>query len=429
MSRTAVINDFFETVTVRGIGLLTRAASTASTPVGRSVETCRWLLSTKGEASGLAMSHQILTDYGNFSEDEKTEFFLQVADAFSYDPAAIKASSEAYLNDPSPAHVKALHEATSPSFRKLISRLNQKPSATLQIIHMRADLLTRVKANPELKPLDEAFRDVLEAWFNRGFLGLRVIDWQTPAAVLENVIKYEAVHGMKDWNDLGRRIKPKDRLIFGFFHANLEDEPLIFVEVALTKSTPDAIGPILSEDREPLEVRDADTAVFYSISNCQVGLRGVPLGNFLIKQVVQYLQAEYPQLTDFVTLSPIPKLGAWLREKTQEFGVAVEDLDALKSMSMKNKDTQVLLNRAANFLVNEKSKDGLPADPVCRFHIGNGARLERLNWLAHDDEKGLKSSATIMANYRYLVDEIEKNHEAFVNDGAVSVSPEIRKLL
>lgn len=429
MARTATINDFFESVTVRGLSLLSRGSGAENTAVQAAVENCKWLLSSKGEASGLALSHQILQAYAEFSEDEKTEFFKVVTAEFAVDRAKVSAAAEKFLQSRSAEDANALNVASTSQYEILISRLNQRPSATLPIIHMRADLLRRLRENPELRPLDASFRDVLQAWFNRGFLGLRVIDWQTPAAILENVIKYEAVHGMKDWNDLGRRIKPKDRLIFGFFHANLEDEPLIFVEVALTKSTPDAIGPILSEDREPLEVRDADTAVFYSISNCQVGLRGVPLGNFLIKQVVEYLRAEYPQLEDFVTLSPIPKLGEWMRENLNSDDLPMDDLDQIRTLDVKGKTAQKLLSAAAKFLVEEKAKDGLPIDPVCRFHIGNGARLERLNWLAHDDEKGFKSSVTVMANYRYLVDDIEKNHEAFANEGSVAFAPEIKKLL
>lgn len=425
---TSPINEFLSTVADRGLSLLGKSIGSKNLGVKGTVELCSRLISSRGNASGLALSYQILKTYGGFTAEEKKSFFESILDRFSCDQEQAAACATAYLESKSTTDLEQLAQAATPQYANLISRLNQAPSSTMHILNMRTDLLGLLREVPELKTLDQAFIAVLSAWFNRGFLGLRSIDWQTPAAILENIIKYEAVHGIADWNDLGRRIKPQDRMIYGFFHPNLQDEPLIFVEVALTDRIPNAIGPILSEDREPIDPKNATTAVFYSISNCQDGLRGIPLGNFLIKQVVEDLRQRFPQLKEFVTLSPIVKFGNWVRGQEDYAGLLPEELTDLEGNAEASAQFEkALIPAAAWFLSEVKAKDGKPSDPVCRFHIGNGARLERLNWVAHMNDKGFASSYGIMANYKYIIDDIEKNHEAFESDNTVTVTASIKK--
>ncbi len=426
MALVTPLNDFFGTVADRGLALLGISSLGKTSSVEGTIDLCKRFMSTKGNASGLALSYQILKSYEAFSDEQKTDFFQLVLSSFSTDIELAKEAAQIFVETQSIQDLDHLKSVTRPQYAQLIALLNQTPAATMKILHMRSDLLIRLREHPELRTLDAEFVKVFSAWFNRGFLGLRNINWQTPAAILENVIKYEAVHGITDWDDLGRRIKPADRMIYGFFHPNLADEPLIFVEVALMGDTPNAISPILTETREPIDPSKATTAVFYSISNCQNGLRGIPLGNFLIKQVVEDLKTRFPHLKDFVTLSPIVKFGDWARAHEDYSALLTDDinLDSLQADDLE----KTLMPAAAKFLSSIKAKDGKPLDPVCRFHIGNGARLERLNWAARLDDIGLTTSYGIMANYRYIIDDIEKNHEAFETDGTVTVSNNVKKL-
>jgi malonyl-CoA decarboxylase len=268
---------------------------------------------------------------------------------------------------------------------------------------------------------------------------LRRIDWTTPAHILEKIIRYEAVHEISDWNDLRRRIEPPDRRCFAFFHPALVDEPLIFVEVALTATMPAAIAPILAEKRDPLAPKQATTAVFYSISNCQAGLGGVSFGNFLIKQVVEDLCRELPNLKTYVTLSPVPGFGAWL-DRELDAGPAsvlpVEDRQTLAGTSKagwhldeEGLETvrKALMPAAAHYFLRAKTSAGRPLDPVARFHLGNGARLERVNFPGDLSAKGLRQSRGMMVNYLYDLDTIEKHHEAFANQGAVIASSTVTR--
>ena len=270
---------------------------------------------------------------------------------------------------------------------------------------------------------------------------LRRIDWQTPAAILEKIIAYEAVHAIKGWDDLRRRLDPKDRRCFAFFHPSLVDEPLIFVEVALADDMADSIASLIEDASDPDGKTEPTTAIFYSISNCQDGLRGISFGNFLIKQVVEDLAREMPTLKTFVTLSPVPQFARWLASvvNEDETGLITPELrQVLQNLS----DTHwiwdpervqtlegPLTQLAAHYLVNAKSSDGRPVDPVARFHLGNGARLERINWLADTSAKGLRESHGIMVNYRYDLKEFERNHEAYANEGVVATSRSVRSLL
>jgi len=270
-------------------------------------------------------------------------------------------------------------------------------------------------------------------------LVLRHIDWSTPAIVLEKIIRYEAVHEIRDWEDLRARIDPPDRRCYAFFHPALVDEPLIFVEVALTEDIPDAIAPILAAEREPLPLKRAATATFYSISNCQRGLSGVSFGHFLIKQVVEEISREMPRLSTFVTLSPVPGFARWLageRAKEQSAALPAEDRVKLAALDVPRWWEQTgaeelrepLLRAAASYFLGARTKRGVPLDPVARFHLGNGARLEQLNWLADASEKGLSQSHGLMVNYLYDLEEIEKNHEAYAEGRTIVASTSIRRL-
>jgi malonyl-CoA decarboxylase len=278
---------------------------------------------------------------------------------------------------------------------------------------------------------------LLASWFNRGFLVLRRIDWSTPANILEKIIRYEAVHEIRDWDDLRRRIDPIDRRCYAFFHPALVDEPLIFVEVALTESIPGAIAPLLAEDRQLVPVERARTAVFYSISNTQRGLGGISFGNFLIKQVVEELRRELPKLENFVTLSPVPGLMRWVKQAgdvpvTDEDRALLEHLenpDWFENVELATQLRSVLEPLAAYYFLKAHTPKGRLIDSVARFHLGNGARLERINWLGDLSPRGLRESAGFMVNYLYRLEDIEKNHEAYANQGTVAASSAVKKLL
>ena len=338
-----------------------------------------------------------------------------------------------------PASLQTLFRTVEPPRQELFRRLNLAPGGTAALVAMREDLLKYGSDDDELKSVDNDFEHLLGSWFNRGFLVLRHIDWSTPADILERIIRYEAVHEIQGWDDLRRRVQPSDRRCFGFFHPSLVDEPLIFVEVALTQEIPASIQNLLAEDRTMLPAGQATTAVFYSISNCQLGLRGISFGNFLIKQVVEDLSRELPSLKTFVTLSPAPTFGAWLSRVMDNSAFAgIPDLDttalaALRSPAWHQDAIQVerlrplMLGLAAIYYLRAKSPSGKPVDPVARFHLGNGARLERLNWPADVSTKGLRESYGLMVNYLYDLRYIEANHEAFVNEGAIIASDAVHR--
>jgi malonyl-CoA decarboxylase len=289
----------------------------------------------------------------------------------------------------------------------------------------------------DLAALDRDVVHLLSSWFNRGFLVLRRIDWSTPANILEQIIRYEAVHEIRDWNDLRRRIDPIDRRCYAFFHPALVDEPLIFVEVALTETIPGAIAPLLAEDRPLVPTERARTAVFYSISNTQRGLGGISFGSFLIKQVVEELRRELPKLENFVTLSPVPGFMQWLKQASDvpvsdEERVLLENLDKpdwFENPELAAQLRAVLEPLAAHYFLKARTPKGRLIDSVARFHLGNGARLERIDWLGDLSPKGLRESAGIMVNYLYRLEDIEKNHEAYANQGEVIASGTVKKLL
>jgi malonyl-CoA decarboxylase len=316
--------------------------------------------------------------------------------------------------------------------------MNMAPGGTGALIAMRSELTAHLHDEPELRLLDADLRHLFASWFNRGFLELRRIDWQSPAAVLEKLIAYEAVHEVKGWDDLRRRLAP-DRRCFAFFHPALPGEPLIFVEVALVQGLATAMPPLLARETDEAAARAqaarADTAIFYSISNCQDGLRGISFGNFLIKQVVEELQAEFAQLKRFSTLSPVPGFRRWLMQRLAQGGdpgtALLPELERdgwWHDLAQSEKLRPVLMRLCALYLTRQPSP-GSRVDPVARFHLGNGARLERINWLGNAARRAIQESFGIMVNYLYDHDSIEDNHEAFVRDGTIVRSPDVDALL
>lgn len=436
-------NDFFSdlmaSITERGRNLLGRAPAAASGggSVTDLIALCDALLSGRGEASGTAIAREVLDDYRALDKNDRAAFFEALARNYGPDADRLAKAVETWRAAPDDADAGALHFASEPQRQELFRRLNRAPGATHELVSMRADLLDLTKNRKDLATVDRDLVHLLSSWFNRGFLVLRRIDWSTPAIVLEKVIRYEAVHEIRGWNDLRRRIDPVDRRCYAFFHPALNDEPLIFVEVALTETIPGAIAPLLDAERPPVAIARARTAVFYSISNCQRGLAGISFGNFLIKQVVEELRRELPKLENFVTLSPVPGFMAWLTsapdvpvtDDERALLTKLDDADWPADATTAQQLRAVIEPLAAHYFLKAKTPRGLPVDPVARFHLGNGARLERIDWQGDLSPKGLRESAGVMVNYLYRLDDIEKNHEAFANQGEIAASSAVKKLL
>ncbi|MGO9390307.1 malonyl-CoA decarboxylase [Rhodoblastus sp.] len=434
----AFFSDLLTSIAEGGRNLLDRKNWTASdTPTAAVgvLALCEAVLSGRGEASAAAIAREALDAYARLPEAEKMEFFESLARDFGPDRERLAQAVAAYSRNPDAATASNLHYRTEPRRQELFRRLNRAPGGTKDLVGMRADFRKLYQGNPELALVDADFIHLFASWFNPGFLVLRHIDWGTPANILEKIIRYEAVHQIRDWDDLRRRISPRDRRCYAFFHPALVDEPLIFVEVALTTTMADNVQALLAADRTPEDAEKVRTAVFYSISNCQEGLAGVSFGNFLIKQVVVALRRELPRLDQFVTLSPVPGFMNWLLTGRDP---AIAGLDQIVREMVKTPDwidrpemaemaRRALEPLAAQYFLKAKTAGGRPIDPVARFHLGNGARLERINWLGDRSDKGLRESATIMVNYLYDLDEIERNHEAFANKGEIAASSAVRK--
>jgi malonyl-CoA decarboxylase len=438
---SSFLGDLLDTLTERGRALLGRKGDREAIPQLDLIAMSELLLSRRGEASGVALAQTLLASYGTATDTGRLAFLQALADRFGPDRRRVEHAIEAVRKDHGTEALEALHAAAEPRRQELFRRLNLASGGTAALIRMRAELSDHVKGNPGLRCVDADFAHLFSSWFNRGFLVLRPIDWTTPANILEKIIRYEAVHAIQNWDDLRNRLEPEDRRCYGFFHPQLVDEPLIFVEVALTREIPAAISPLLDLARTPIAATEATTAVFYSISNTQKGLGGITFGNFLIKQVVENLKGELPNLRTFVTLSPVPGFATWLAHERMAEGSACLDT-AAKEMLMAldepawhedaekvEKIRAILLPAAAYYFLKAKDPKGRPVDPVARFHLGNGARLERLNFLGDVSAKGLKQAHGLMVNYLYALDEIEKNHEAFAEKGVVAASPGVRKAL
>jgi malonyl-CoA decarboxylase len=399
----------------------------------------RALLSRRGEASGTALARDILAGYAGLDAAGRLVVLTELATGFGADKAKLDAAITAYQADPTGAAALALHEAAEPRRQELIRRLNLAPGGTLALVRLRDDLLAHIGSTPELQLLDTDLVHLLSSWFNRGFLVVKRIDWSTPANILEKIIRYEAVHEIRDWDALRRRLEPEDRRCYAFFHPRLEDEPLIFVEVALTAEIPGAIGPLIADGGVAIAADDARVAVFYSISNCQTGLAGISFGSLLIKQVVEELKRELPKLTTFVTLSPVPGFAKWLaKERKSETGFLLDEERALLTAldepdwradgPRSQRIDRLLARAAARYFTAAKTTGNRPLDPVARFHLGNGARLERVNPGADLSASGLKQSHGVMVNYLYDLQRIEENHEAYAERREVVTSSAVKKL-
>ena len=403
---------------------------------------CYRLLSEAGTANSASIAAEVVAAYSKLPPELRVAFFQFLDTALAPDSESVLRAAKAYADSPDAEHVLELQRVVEPPRQELLRRINRAPGGTGAIIEMRRDLMKAMKDDPRLRAVDSDFTHLLGSWFNPGFLDLQQVDWGSPAALLEKIIRHEAVHAITDWTDLRRRLQP-DRRCFAFFHPQLPGEPLIFVEVALVHAIPRSIEQLIRVPAAKESSVPPRVAAFYSISNCEPGLRGVSLGNFLIKRVAQELQAEMPMVKRFCTLSPIPGFRKWLVALDPEalpeawpsklrnriastlkafrarYGSALDGVaTAVGSRSMAAEDEARLAQCAAVFL--SRVSTGAHGDPVARFHLDNGARLERINVGADVSVKGLRESLGVMVNYLYDLAAVEANHERFVRGEVVS---------
>lgn len=421
---SSVVEAGREILARRRLAAASDAGSTALTDL------CRQLLDHRGEASGMALAGEIIAAYKALDATERPAFFESLLKEFDVDNEAIFSATEHYREDPGFENLTAITRAVEAPRQKLFRRINMVAEGTSTLVVMRSHLLQAEKTNSQLRAVDSDLRHLFISWFNKGFLEMQRINWDTPASVLEKIIQYEAVHAINGWDDLRNRLR-EDRACFAFFHPAMPDDPLVFVEVAFTDELPTAIAPLLEQDREPINPNDADTVVFYSISNCHPGLAGVSFGNFLIKQVVEEVRQQHPNIKAFVTLSPVSGFRKWLeRANLRELiePTLVEKIKEPVNTVVPAEIRDALMRLCAHYLLKEKSGN-LARDPVARFHLGNGARLHRLHWAADLTPKGKQQSAGIMVNYLYDLNKIELNHEAYFDQGEIAVSKTISKLL
>ncbi len=432
-------NQYWQMVADAGIELLRNRFQSAKDQPGNLIVLCEELLSNQGEASGIAIAMDIVEQIRNLDDKGRLAFFESIYSDFDVQHQAVLTAAQEFCEHQDQTALRSLIDKTEPRRQELYRRINMAPGGTRTIVELRSALLRLKSQHKHLGVIDIDLKHLLSSWFNRGFLTLEQINWETPAVVLEKLIEYETVHEMKGWSDLRGRLA-QDRRCFAFFHPTLPNEPLIFVEVALVAGLSDSIKPIIDTDRPVGDPKLADTAIFYSINNCQRGLQGISFGNFLIKQVVQKLSQELPNLKNFATLSPIPGFSNWLAsviEEPQRFGLSSKDYDALCDVSENNKLIAVkppvslkpvLFKLAAYYLAYAKHNK-MPIDPVARFHLRNGASLKRINWCADDSINGLSRSAGMLANYVYNPKTIVQNHENYVRGKKLAISKEIIDLV
>jgi malonyl-CoA decarboxylase len=419
-----------------------RAGRAKQTGLRRELEQlCLRLLSEGGSSNSAHIAAGIIEAYSTLDAQAKLAFFEFLDRSLGLDPVRVLEAATRFARDPVAERALEVQRVTEPPRQELLRRINRAPGGTAAIVAMRRDLLRMIGEHPQLRAADSDFRHLLASWFNPGFLFLQRVDWQSPAALLEKIIRHEAVHAITDWSDLRRRLRP-DRRCFGFFHPQLPGEPLIFVEVALLDSIPRSIGQVIGGDDDAAPLANARIAAFYSIRNCEPGLRGVSLGSFLIKQVAEQLRGELPSLRRFCTLSPIPAFRGWLerldverlpeawpararagvstavRELRARHGSGLEALAARAASGALSDDDQRRLALCAGVFLACESTTGR-ADPVARFHLDNGARLERINPAADLTAKAVDESLGVMVNYLYDLDAIEANHERFVRGEVV----------
>jgi len=407
----------------------TAPAATPETAVAL-VDLCRLLLEHRGEASGLALAAEIAAGYQRLPEGQREQFFTALANDFEVDGEAVLQAADNFRVEGSLESLWALSSAVEAPRQTLFRRINMAPEGTRTLVAMRGHLLEMLRFDPALRGVEFDLRKLFASWFNKGFLELRRLDWSSPASVLEKIIRYEAVHEINGWDDLRSRLRD-DRRCFAFFHPALHDEPLVFVEIALANAVPIALEPLLNPERATATGGEANTVVFYSICNCHPGLVGISFGYFLIKAVVEALQSESASLKTFVTLSPVPGFRQWLRDARLDGLVPEKLMDRVREPVDRVVDAGVydaLLKLCAHYLMNVKS--GIfPRDATARFHLGNGAQLYGVHGGADLSPRGLEQSAGIMVNYLYDLPRIEENHEAYIDEGRISVSRDVGRLL
>ena len=394
------------------------------------VDLCAELLDHRGEASGLALAADIARGYRELDPELRRDFFDSLLHRFGVDDEAIQQAADAYREKPDFERLAVLTKAVEAPRQKLFRRINMATGSTATLVAMRGHLQDMLRDAPELRAVDSDLKHLFVSWFNKGFLEMRRISWDTPASVLEKIIEYEAVHAINGWDDLRGRLAA-NRACFAFFHPAIPDDPLVFVEVAFTHELPSAIEPLLAAQQPAANAGEPDTVVFYSISNCHRGLAGVSFGNFLIKQVVEEVVMEHPKVSTFVTLSPIPGFNRWLQSADLRELVDESLHEAVRQPVGKVVAAEVkeaLMQLCAHYLLNEKS-GMLARDPVARFHLGNGASLHRLHWAADLSDKGRAQSAGMMVNYLYDLGRIEINHEEYFDKGEISASKPVTRLL
>jgi malonyl-CoA decarboxylase len=422
--------------------------------LSRATSAVRQLVSERGESNAVSMALDVISSYRKLNTDHRSKFFMMLVEQFNIDAEQLTKAAQSFAADPNARNYIRLQKISESPRQELLRRLNRAPGGTAAVVEMRRDLLILLNKKPELMSLDYDMRHLLSSWFNPGFLKMHRVDWKSPAEILEKIIAHEAVHAIDGWDDLRRRLQP-DRRCFAFFHPQLPDEPLIFVEVALLPEIPVAIMPLVDKKSTPVEqTNQFKVAAFYSISNCESGLRGVSMGNFLIKRVAEQLHAEFPGLKTFVTLSPIPGLMEWITDgahlgdlpSSEKMKPAIRKArdDALELLKLNGtnwmdklgkawhpdhcseKEKAAMMALAAIYLtVVTPSRDG---NPVAKFHLGNGAKLHQINWAGDLSKNGLRQSAGLMVNYLYDLSSVEENHERFVN-GEIIHSRSVSKLI
>ncbi len=375
------------------------------------------VMSTSGEVSSLVYAEHLLNLIETQDDNNLNKFLKNLLSNYDIDTKKLVKDVKNYSSEKNEENLIKINHSSEPKWVELFRRLNSTSNGTYRLVKLRERI--RSLNNPELKTFDSGLLNLFKYWFNPSFLVLEKIDWETPANILEKIIEYEAVHEINSWDDLRARLAPIDRQCFAFFHPLIPDDPLIFVEVALCVGIPKSIQKIIKIDRDEIDIEEANTAIFYSISNCHNGLLGISFGNFLIKKVAKNLKRELPDLNQFLTLSPIPGLMKWMEEYAPI---------TFERCTDKNCSDEELMKKTIKYLTESDRDDGLPNDPVGRFHIGNGASLERINLNADLSEKGLSQSYGIMANYLYDLDVVEENHELFFKNKIVQTSSEIKTL-
>ena len=376
------------------------------------------VMSSSGEVSSIVFAEHLLHLINDQTDEELLVFLNYLLTEYDIDTESLLENVKAYQSEKNQDNLNLISSSSEPKWIELFRRLNAAPAGTHKLIKLREKIkYLLAEGNLELESLDKGLLRLFKYWFNPSFLVLEKIDWSTPANVLEKIIEYEAVHEINSWDDLRARLAPSDRQCFAFFHPLIPEDPLIFVEVALTNKIPETIAEVIRIERDEIENDQINTAVFYSISNCQNGLSGISFGNFLIKKVAHKLRQEIDGLDNFLTLSPLPGLMRWLENN------APLAYERCKNKTIEDND---LIQKTIKYLTESNRNDGLPNDPVARFHLGNGAILKQININGDLSNKGLDQSNGVMVNYLYDLDNVERNHELFVQTKEVLLSNELK---